>query len=774
MIGKTLSHYKILSVLGEGAMGKVYLAEDLRLGRKVALKIPPAEMAGDPQRLERYEREARAVAALNHPNIVTLHSIEEADGIRFLTMELVDGHNLAKHLPAQGVPVEELFELAIPMADALSAAHEAGITHRDLKPENIMVTEGGQVKILDFGLAKLRQKGPLGGEGEVEHLTQTLTQEGMVMGTVPYMSPEQVQGKPIDHRSDIFSLGVILYEMSTGGRPFAGETSAHVISSILRDTPDSANVVNEGLPHHLGRVVNRCLEKEPGRRYQTARDVCNELKGLQKEWSSGEIRASRTVETQAAGKSNVGRWLGVAALVALLVAVGIWLGRGSREASPPAGLAVVESSQQSVAVLPFANMSGDPENEYFSDGLTEELIHLLTKIEGLQVPDRTTVFALKGKEMDIREVGQQLGVRNVLDGSVRKAGNQLRITAQLVEVDDGFQLWSETYDRELEDVFAIQDEIAQSIVSALQVSLSPTDMAAVQTAHITDVQAYDYYLRGMGYFRRRTQEDFEAAREAFSRALEIDPDYAPAWAGLADCYTEFYRNYDSSESNLEEADNASRKAVSLAPDLAEAHAARGYALGQKGEFEEAEREFERAVELNPRLYEAHYYWGTTAFAKGELERAATLLEQASTVAPEEERALSLLPQIYRSLGQRDKLDDANRRIVELMEKHLEVNPDDLSALLSGASALVELGEKERGLEWGERVLEGATEDALVLYNLGCTFSLAGEVEKAVDALERSYEAGLADPEWMRNDSDLDNLRGHPRFEALMQRMEADT
>jgi non-specific serine/threonine protein kinase len=548
VIGKTLSHYKILSELGEGAMGKVYLAEDLRLGRKVALKIPPAEMAADPQRLERYEREARAVAALNHPNIVTLHSIEEADGTRFLTMELVDGQNLAKHIPAQGVKVEELFELAIPMADALSAAHEAGITHRDLKPENIMVTEGGQVKILDFGLAKLRQKGPLGGEGEVEHLTQTLTQEGMVMGTVPYMSPEQVQGKPIDHRSDIFSLGVILYEMSTGARPFAGETSAHVISSILRDAPDPANVVNEGLPHHLGRVINRCLEKDASERYQTARDVCNELKGLKKEWSSGEIRASGAVETQAPGKSNGARYGGVAVLVALLVAVGIWLGRGSREASPPAaGQAVVESSQESVAVLPFANMSGDPENEYFSDGLTEELIHLLTKVEGLQVPARTTVFALKGKEMDIREVGQQLGVRNVLDGSVRKAGSRLRITAQLVDVEGGFQLWSETYDRELEDVFAIQDEIAQSIVSALQVSLSPTERLAVQTTHTTDVQAYDYYLRGLGYFRRRTQEDFEAAREAFSRALDIDPDYAPAWAGLADCYTEFYRNYDSSE-----------------------------------------------------------------------------------------------------------------------------------------------------------------------------------------------------------------------------------
>jgi len=771
VIGKTLSHYKILSELGEGAMGKVYVAEDLRLGRKVALKIPPAEMASDPQRLERYEREARAVAALNHPNIVTLHSIEEADGVRFLTMELVDGRNLAKHLPAQGVTVEELFELAIPMADALSAAHEAGITHRDLKPENIMVTDSGQVKILDFGLAKLRQKGPQG--GEVEHLTQTLTQEGMVMGTVPYMSPEQVQGKPVDHRSDIFSLGVILYEMSTGARPFAGETSAHVISSILRDTPDSADTVNNGLPHHLGRVINRCLEKDAGQRYQTARDVCTELKGLEKEWSSGEIRASGAVERKAAGKSNVARYAGVAALVALLVAVGIWLGRGSREASPPAEPSVVESSQESVAVLPFANMSGDPENEYFSDGLTEELIHLLTRVEGLQVPARTTVFALKGKEMDIREVGQQLGVRNVLDGSVRKAGNRLRITAQLVEVDNGFQLWSETYDRELEDVFAIQDEIAQSIVSALQVSLSPTEKLAVQTAHTTDVQAYDNYLRGLGYFRRRTQEDFEAARDMFSRALEIDPDYAPAWAGLADCYTEFYRNYDSSESNLEEADRASRKAVSLAPDLAEAHAARGYALGQKGQYDEAEREFERAVELNPRFYEAYYYWGTTAFAEGELERAAKLLEQASAVAPDDDRALSLLPQIYRSLGQGEKVAAANRRIVELMEKHLEINPDDLSALLSGASALVELGERQRGLEWGERVLEGSTEDALVLYNLGCTFSLARELEKAIDALERSYGAGLADPEWMRNDSDLDNLRGHPRFQALMQRMEEE-
>jgi serine/threonine protein kinase len=447
VIGQTLSHYKILAELGEGAMGKVYVAEDLRLGRKVALKIPPVEMAADPQRLERYEREARAVAALNHPNIVTLHSIEEADGTRFLTMELVDGHNLAKHIPAQGVPVEQIFELAIPMADALSAAHEAGITHRDLKPENIMVTEGGQVKILDFGLAKLRQTAAP--DGEVEHLTQTLTQEGMVMGTVPYMSPEQVQGKPIDHRSDIFSLGVILYEMSTGGRPFAGETSAHVISSILRDTPDSANIVNEGLPHHLGRVINRCLEKDPSQRYQTARDVCNELTGLQKEWSSGEIRASGAVERQDAGKSNVARYAGVAALVALLVAVGMWFGRSSREEKPPVTPSAVESSQESVAVLPFANMSGDPENEYFSDGLTEELIHLLTKVEGLQVPARATVFALKGKEMDIREVGQQLGVRNVLDGSVRKAGNRLRITAQLVEVDGGFQLWSETYDREL-------------------------------------------------------------------------------------------------------------------------------------------------------------------------------------------------------------------------------------------------------------------------------------------------------------------------------------
>jgi non-specific serine/threonine protein kinase len=772
MIGRNLSHYKIVSNLGEGAMGKVYLAEDTKLGRQVALKIPPADLAVDPVRLQRYEREARAVAALNHPNIVTLHSIEEAEGVRFLTMEVVEGKNLAQLIPAEGLPLTDLFKLAIQITDALSVAHEAGITHRDLKPENIMVNTQGQVKILDFGLAKLRQRGPEG--QEAEHLTRTLTQEGMVMGTVPYMSPEQVQGKPLDHRSDIFSLGVVLYEMATGERPFKGETAAHVISSILRDTPQSVTDLKTALPNHLGRLVKHCLEKDAERRFQTAKDVRNELEELRREVSSGGTRATGTVAVgkEPARRESVIRYAGLAVVVLVVGLAGLYIWPRGQERELPAVQAAPESARASIAVLPFANLSADEENEYFADGLTEELIHALANLEGLEIPARTSVFALRGKGLDVKEVGEKLGVESVLEGSVRKAGNRLRISVQLIKAADGFRLWSESYDREMEDVFTIQDEIAREIVDALRVRLSPTESRALQTLRPTDAEAYDFYLRGRGYFRRRTRESFEFARQMFSRAIEIDPEYAPAYAGLADCHTEFYRNYESTEANLDKADAASRKAVDLAPDLAEAHAARGYALGVQEQFTEAEKAFELAVRLNPRLPEAHYYYATISLARGEFEKSARLFEKATEVAPDDHRPLQLLPQVYRSLGRTEDVKVANRRLVELVERHLELDPDDVDALVRGANALADLGERERGLEWVGRVLETGTDDALLLYNIGCFYSVAGEVGAALDALEKSYAAGLADPAWMRRDSDLDPLRQDPRFEDLLARMES--
>ena len=793
MIGKTLSRYKITGMLGEGGMGVVYRAEDSELGREVALKLLPAEMADNPKRLERFRREAKAVAAINHPNIVTIHSIESTEHTHFLTMELVEGESLDRMIPPGGLPLAKVFDIAIPLADALSSAHEQGIVHRDLKPANVMVTAEHRVKVLDFGLAKLVEDPDLStGDHEATALpTQAteLTAEGMVMGTAPYMSPEQVEGRAMDHRSDIFSLGIVLYEMATGRRPFSGDTSAALVSSILRDSPPTVTEINESLPRHLARIIQHCLEKDPEARYQSAKDVRNELKSLRREIDSGVVMSgsgATPVSPTPRSKGNRRYWLwaavGVAAIA--ILAVGWWLGRSSEGESAGgddrAGrlgadfAAASRSDLPSVAVLPFANLSADPDNEFFTDGLTEELIGALSKVEGLRIPARTSVYALKDTNIDIQEIGRRLGVDNVLEGSVRKAGDQLRISAQLIKVSDGFNLWSETYDREFSDVFVIQDEIAGNIVEALQLTLSPVEQQALRSERTTDFKAYEYYLRGRGHYRRRTRADFEAAREMFQNAIGIDSGYALAWAGLADTYTEFWRNYESTEENLVQAEESSREAVELDPNLAEAHASRGFALGQRQRYDEAADEFRRAMELNPRLFEAYYYYGTVAFAAGRLETAAEMFERATEVAPDEIRALQLLPQIYTRLGRDAAAAAANRQRVEVVERRLEFNPDDVPMLLDGASALAALGERQRSLEWASRILDKAGDDALVLYNLSCLYSLAGEVTSALDALEKSYEAGLADPEWMRQDSDLDNIRHHPRYKELVKRMVADS
>jgi non-specific serine/threonine protein kinase len=389
MIGETLSHYRILDKLGEGGMGAVYAAEDSTLGRKVALKVLPPEMADNPDRLRRFEREAKTVAALNHPNIVTIYSVEEAEGARFITMELVDGESLETKIPTGGLHLEEFFQVAIPLADALAAAHARGITHRDLKPANVMLTADGRVKVLDFGLAKLTSSEDSSDDAQTEIRTMSLTQEGTVLGTVPYMSPEQVQGLGVDHRTDIFSVGIILYEMATGRRPFQGHTQADLISSILRDSPQSATEINAVLPNHLGRVLKRCLEKDPDRRFQTALDLRNELEELQKEGGRG----------------------------------------GAGDVVP------------SMAVLPFADFSPEKDQDYFCEGMAEEIINLLVKVEGLRVASRTSAFQIKDAATDIREIGEKLHVDTVLGGSVRKAGDRLRITAQLIKVEDGYHIW---------------------------------------------------------------------------------------------------------------------------------------------------------------------------------------------------------------------------------------------------------------------------------------------------------------------------------------------
>jgi non-specific serine/threonine protein kinase len=771
-------------------MGVVYRAEDPELGREVALKLLPAEMADNPKRLERFRREAKAVAAINHPNIVTIHSIESVETTHFLTMELVEGESLDNIIPPGGMPLAKVFEIAVPLADALSSAHERGIVHRDLKPANVMVTGENRIKVLDFGLAKLvEDPDSETGASALTAVPTELTAEGMVMGTAPYMSPEQVEGLAMDHRTDIFSLGIVLYEMATGQRPFAGDTSAALISSIMRDSPPTVTEINESLPRHLARIIQHCLEKDPEARYQSAKDVRNELKSLRREVDSGMVATGSGATPisdapRPKGSRKYGLWAAAAFTAIAILAAGWWLGRGSDKTPAvddvrSGGLnAVVASAARSdmpsVAVLPFANLSADPGNEYFTDGLTEELIGALVNVEGLRIPARTSVYALKETNLDIQEIGLRLGVDNILEGSVRKAGDQLRISVQLIKVSDGFNLWSETYDRQFEDVFVIQGEIAGNIVEALQLTLSPVEKQALRSERTTDFKAYEYYLRGRGHYRRRTRTDFESAREMFSEAIEIDSGYALAWAGLADTYTEFWRNYESTEENLTQAEETSREAVELDPNLAEAHAARGFALGQRQLYDEAAAEFRRAMELNPRLFEAYYYYGTVAFAAGRLETAAEMFEKATKAAPDEIRALQLLPQIYTRLGREAAATAANRQRVEVVERRLEFNPDDVPMLLDGASALAALGERQRSLEWASRILDKAGNDALVLYNLACLYSLAGEVTSALESLEKSYAAGLADPEWMRQDSDLDNIREHARYKELVKRMEAGT
>jgi non-specific serine/threonine protein kinase len=700
-------------------MGAVYKAEDVNLHRQVALKMLREEMASNPDRLERFRREAQAVAALSHPNIVTIYSIEEAPEGHFITMELVDGKGLDEVITGDGMSAEKMLRISAPLVRALVAAHERGITHRDLKPANIMVTPDGTVKILDFGLAKLNAAP----ESDVhEDLpTQTLTQVGTVVGTIPYMSPEQVQGKLVDHRTDLFSLGVVLYEMATGHRPFDGETSVDVASAILRSAPESIHETRPDMPEQFGRIISRCLEKEPEMRYQAAADILTALSKI------GEKVTARD-----------------------------------------------DNGQPSVAVLPFVNMSPDKDQEYFCEGLAEDIINALVSVEDLKVASRTSAFRFKGADQDIREVGRRLGVSTVLEGSVRKAGDQVRIAVQLVNVDDGYHLWSNRYDRELKDVFAIQDEIAQKIVEALQVTLTPKDEKKAEKTAPDDVQAYDYYLKGRKYFYEFRAKGFELARQMFARAIAIDNNYSRAYAGLADCCSALYTYFDSSEENLQEASTASAKAVELDPEDAEAHSARGLALSLSGQYEESDAEFERAIELNPKLYEAHYFFGRALFSQGRYDEAAQRYEEAARVNPDDYQALNFLAQTYTKLGRRAHAASALRGSVEKAKKHIAFHPDDVRALYLGAGGLVELGEMEIAQEWVAKAVELDPEDALVLYNVACVYTQLGETEKALDCLEQSNTAASSSEalNWIENDPDLDPLRDHPRFQALIGKIQS--
>jgi serine/threonine protein kinase/Tfp pilus assembly protein PilF len=706
--------YTIDRELGRGGMATVYLAQDSKHQRLVALKVLHSELAAS-LGPERFLREIAIAARLNHPHILPLHDSGEAQGFLYYVMPYVEGESLRERLDRDlQLPVDEAVHHARAIASALDYAHRHGLVHRDIKPENVMLYEG-EAMVMDFGIAKAVSSAG----------SETLTQTGMMIGTPAYVSPEQAAGESnIDGRSDQYSLGCMLYEMLSGERPFSGPTAQAVMAKRFTETAKPLRSLRTGIPESVEKAVARAMSTDVSARYKTAAQFGQAL-------ASGSI--TTPTDTSTLPQHAV-------------------------------------SSAKSVAVLPFANMSTDAENEYFADGMAEEIINALTKIESLRVASRTSAFAFKGKNEDIGDIGRKLKVSTVLEGSVRKMGNRLRITAQLVNVADGYHLWSERYDREMEDVFAIQDDISQAIVKALRVILSEGEKKQIEKARAVNVEAYDFYLRGRQYFHQLRRKSLEYARQMFNRAIEIDPEYARAHAGVADSCSMLYMYFDAREFNIRQADIASRRALELEPELAEAHVARGLAVYLSKHFEEAEAEFETAMRLDPKLFEAPYYYGRALKSQGRYEESVKMFERASTLRPEDVQAAPLIAQSYLAMGMKTEAEAAMRRSVRQIEQRLAITPDDARASNLGAGVYSMLGENDKALEYAERSLAIDPEDPMLLYNVACTYSNVGKVDDALSCLERAVDKGFGHKEWIEHDSDLDSIRDHPRFKAIAQAM----